>query len=200
MRRRPPKLHRRGASRDPKRQIVIVCEGELAEPSYFHPLARHCSALVSVERAAGVPLSVVKKAIALKRRANKGRNSFERRDQFWAVFDRDEHPKFAEAINKAESAGINVCYSNPCFELWLVLHYQDYDRPCRRDEIQRVLRDLMTGYDPDRTKQVNFEEIRQHIEKAERRAELQEQRRNDEQSPRENPCTNVFKLTRSIRL
>ena len=58
----------------------------------------------------------------------------------------------------------------------------------------------MTGYDPDRTKQVNFEEIRQHIEKAERRAELQEQRRNDEQSPRENPCTNVFKLTRSIRL
>ena len=84
--------------------------------------------------AADVPVSVVKKARKLMA---EGRNEFSARDRTWVVFDRDAHPSFVQAINEAETQGISVAYSNPCFELWVVLHYRDDDGPAQRSEIQR---------------------------------------------------------------
>lgn len=37
----------------------------------------------------------------------------------WIVFDRDQVVGFDEIIKNAENAGINVGWSNPCFEIWL---------------------------------------------------------------------------------
>ncbi len=37
----------------------------------------------------------------------------------WLVFDRDEVDKFDSIIQEAENNGINVAWSNPCFEIWL---------------------------------------------------------------------------------
>jgi RloB-like protein len=194
-------LRRRPAFRNPKVKITAVCEGKLTEPQYIHAMARHCGALVAielvVEKGAGVPLSVVDRAIEIWR--SRSKDSFERNDQVWVVFDRDEHPKFIEAIAKAESVGISVAYSNPCFELWLVLHYQDHDRPVGRDDIQKTLRTLMPGYDPNRSKQALFHEICDASERAEARAELMERRRDEERNAKGNPSTSVFKLTREIR-
>ena len=36
----------------------------------------------------------------------------------WIVFDRVEVPRFDEMIRKAENEGIQVGWSNPCFEIW----------------------------------------------------------------------------------
>ena len=36
---------------------------------------------------------------------------------------------------------------NPCFELWLILHERDYDRPDHRDAVQRELKKLLPEYD-----------------------------------------------------
>lgn len=41
----------------------------------------------------------------------------------WIVFDRDEVKGFDEIIREAESFGINVGWSNPCFEIWLYSYY-----------------------------------------------------------------------------
>ena len=91
----PPNLKRRRAYRSPKVRITVICEGKVTEPDYFLSLAQHCGALIDVqlivERGAGVPKSIVDKAIALVPR-NRARNSFEEKDQIWVVFDRDEHP------------------------------------------------------------------------------------------------------------
>ena len=128
-RRGPPTLRRRGPSRDPKIKITVVCEGKLTEPGYIYAFARDCGALVAIDLAletgAGVPLSVVQKAITLKPKTHRIADGFDERDEFWAVFDRDEHPNFSDALHRAKAAGVHVAYSNPCFELWVVLHFQD---------------------------------------------------------------------------
>jgi hypothetical protein len=47
-------------------------------------------------------------------------------DEVWCVFDVDEHPKLAEARDQANANGIQLAVSNPCFELWLLLHFQEH--------------------------------------------------------------------------
>ena len=37
----------------------------------------------------------------------------------WIVFDRDQVPNFDEIVSEAKSAGIQVGWSNPCFEIWM---------------------------------------------------------------------------------
>jgi hypothetical protein len=202
MARRQPqlKLSRRSAFRDPRIRISVVCEGKLTEPSYLKALARYCRTLIHVEEAMGVPMSIANRAIALQLQ-NRGEatNTFAKDDEFWAVFDRDEHPQFDEAINKAENAGVSVAYSNPCFELWLVLHYKNWDRPVSRGDIQRELRKLMPGYDPRKSKIVDFEAIKHAVQQAEARGSVLESNRKKEGAPRGNPSTSLFKLTSRIR-
>src|SRR5437879_2606721 len=117
------RLKRRLPIREPKRKLIVVCEGRVTEPEYLTALARDSGALISldlsIERGVGTPMSLVDRAIALNPRRRRRRvESFEKHDEIWIMFDRDEHPYFIDAINRAKSAGIGVAYSNPCFELW----------------------------------------------------------------------------------
>ncbi|MBR0984666.1 RloB domain-containing protein [Bradyrhizobium liaoningense] len=163
-------------------------------------VARHYRSLVAIdliiEKGAGVPLSILRRAREIL--ANRD-HDFGQNDQVWAVFDRDDHPEVARAISEAIASGIRVGFSNPCFELWLVLHYRDFDAPVTRTQIQRVLRDLMPKYNPRRSKEISFSEICDAVESAEARAEAMDRRRVHERNERGNPCSTIYKLTREIR-
>lgn len=41
----------------------------------------------------------------------------------WIVFDRDEVVGFDKIVENAEKNGINVGWSNPCFEIWMYAYY-----------------------------------------------------------------------------
>lgn len=41
----------------------------------------------------------------------------------WIIFDRDEVKDFDKIIDDAERNGINVGWSNPCFEVWLSAYF-----------------------------------------------------------------------------
>ena len=57
------------------------------------------------------------------RSADRGRRTVNRSfDEVWCIFDRDDHHRFDEATRVAKKAGIRTAISNPCFELWLILH------------------------------------------------------------------------------
>lgn len=47
-------------------------------------------------------------------------------DQVWCVFDIEAPPKPSSvpSIERAQDAGHHVAWSNPCFEIWLLLHFQ----------------------------------------------------------------------------
>ena len=135
----------------------------------------------------------------LSRRSRRRRDSFEYADQIWVVFDRDQHPRFDEAIGLCNQHGVRIGRSNPCFELWLVLHEQDHDRYENRRAVQELLGRLRPEYDEDRGKIPNCTEMLGRVEEAERRAEILLQRRREGGDPYGNPSTTVGHLTREIR-
>ena len=203
--RRAPNLKRRDPNREPKRRFVLFCEGARTEPDYFKAIKRARSGtLIAVEivPAAGVPMTIAERAAeeAQTHRHRRGRrDSFEEGDQIWAVFDRDAHPRFEEAVRLCEQHGVEVARSDPCFELWLILHERDYDQPCDRREAQRELGRLRPEYDRSRGKMPDCADMVRRVEQAESRAEAQLRCREAEGAPCGNPSTTVFRLTRAIR-
>ncbi len=198
----PRSLRRKPAKRKPKVAIVLFCEGGRTEPTYFEGLRRSLNnSLVQVEivGGVGVPQTVVDRAVErLQRIRRRGASSFERNDEVWALFDEDEHPHVAEAVARASARGVSIGYSNPCFELWLLLHICDHDAPVDRKKLQKKLSKVCGSYNA-KSKSVNFNALEGELETAEMRAEAMEHRRNKEGAPGGNPSTTVYKLTRSIK-
>ena len=193
MRGRPaPSLRRRSPTREPKRRFTILCEGKNTEPAYFRALQRTvANALIDLEiiPAAGVPYTLAERAVARARalgiagRSRRPRNSYEEKDEVWAVFDRDEHPRYNEAVALCERNRVGAARSNPCFEVWLILHETDFDRPDGRHEVQAHLARLRPEYQADTRKLVNSADIIARITMAETRAEVQLERRAAEGNP-----------------
>ena len=118
----PASLRRRGPTREPKQRFTIICEGQNTEPAYFRALeatVRDALIQLIVEPAAGVPMTIAQRAVDLARQRRKdrrrrgGTDSYEENDAIWAVFDRDQHPHFDEAVGLCEAKGIGVARSKP---------------------------------------------------------------------------------------
>lgn len=133
-------------------------------------------------------------------RRRRGRvDLYEEKDEVWAVFDRDQHPYFDDAVRLCEAKRVGVARSNPCFEIWLILHETDFDRPDGRHAVQVHLQSLCPEYDAARGKRPDCVRLIGQIEDAERRAERQLAAREAEGQPFGPPSTTVFTLTRAIR-
>ena len=137
---RARRIGRRPAVRPPAARIVVATEGVLTEPEYLRVFSRiHGDRSVRVVpiRVGGDPRAVVERAIEESERSK--RDKLATRDSVWAMFDRDIHQQFDEARDLARGNGIRLAISNPCFELWGILHYQDQNAPLERQECQRQL-------------------------------------------------------------
>jgi len=78
----------------------------------------------------GKPRDLVKAAIQVRAEWLPGmrqRRDPEREPEVWCLFDRDEHPEVDAVIAVALRNGVRVAFSHPCFELWLLLHFQMYE-------------------------------------------------------------------------
>lgn len=89
---------------------------------------------INTETAGYAPLSRVQAARRMKRSQSRKDPDF---DEIWCVVDVDDHPNLNSAIAEARDAGIEIAVSNPCFELWLVLHVEDQTTEVDRHTIQR---------------------------------------------------------------
>ena len=198
-----PQLKRSRPSLDPKQRFILFCEGKNTEVAYFRAIDRACSStLISVEThgGEGVPRTIAEKAVKYAKTLGRRRkDSYEERDQVWAVFDRDDHPHFNEAVAYCESNNVGVGRSNPCVELWLILHERDFDRYEDRHAMQKILAELRPEYDPDGAKTPDCDDLVKRVDVAERRSETQLRRRAEEDNPHGNPSTTVGQLTRKIR-
>ena len=79
-------------------------------------------------------------------------------DRVYAVFDRDDHENYANAIHRAEAQNgklknderkpISFCaiVSVPCFEFWLLLHFEDVRAWLHRDVVYDRLTQHIPGY------------------------------------------------------
>ena len=146
-------------------RILIVSEGSKTEPNYFREIRsayRLHTANVEVrpsERGTA-PIQVVQYARELFEIGDRYRNIQPRAfEQVYAVFDRDDHASYFDALRLAESLDgklrndakqvvrFKAIASVPCFELWLLLHYEDIQAPLHRDEVLRRLRQYLPKYE-----------------------------------------------------
>lgn len=194
-------LRRRRHVREPERRFHIYCEGAKTEPAYFKALNDHFDRVqLEVTPVGGDPQYVARKAIERLLRNRRGRqSSFEEADQVWAVFDRDRHATYAAALDSCRRAGVRVASSDPCFELWLALHLEPYDKPATSAHIQRRLRDLFPTYDHDKMPGPDFGNLLVTLGEAEKHARQQLQSRHVENTPFGNPSTTVVCLIGAIR-
>ena len=202
-------IQRRKSRVEPKQRFVLFCEGKNTEPAYFSALKRSWNgALITVETkpGVGVPMTIATEAVkfakseGLTKTSRRKKNSFEKKDEVWAVFDRDEHPYFDDAVSLCQANNVGVARSNPCFELWLILHERDYDRPNHRNAVQRELKNLRPEYDNHRGKFPDCDDLVTRVEFAEERGDAMVERRKVEGDPHGNPSTTVGMLTRAIRI
>ncbi len=206
--RRNERIGRRKPTRNPKVRFTLFCEGRKTEPQYFKALrSQYNGSLVSIQFGdkGRAPITLAEKALkfAKSTRATKGgrgrRNLFEEHDEVWVVFDRDEHERFDEAVSLCEANRIGVARSNPCFEVWLILHMVDYGRQDDRHRVKDEFHRLLSEHRRELPGNAGFESLMTAIEAAEERGEKLNQRRRAEGNPYGRPSTTVGELTRAIR-
>ncbi len=106
--------------------IIIASEGAQTEPKYFRELAsQYINSKVKVyvlereDASASSPGHVFEELDKFKTEYN-----WEDNDEFWLVLDVDRwgDAKLAEVGRLCHQKGYMLAVSNPCFELWLLLH------------------------------------------------------------------------------
>ena len=129
--------------------FLIVCEGENTEVGYFGGFkkegirieARHGASL----KGEGQKVGLVKWALKLAKEPDfKGA-------ELWCVFDYDVKPDEAHVqpadFDAAVEMGnvprhkVNIAWSNDCFELWFLLHYQNLNTALARDAYYPLLKE-----------------------------------------------------------
>jgi hypothetical protein len=107
---------------------------------------------------------LVEEAIEHQRRApHRAEDRYEAYDQVWCVFDVEAprpHPRLADATRRADRHGIRCGRSNPCFELWLFLHFRPQNSYVTTDAMCRLLEGCGCGYDRD-SKRVDFGKLQE---------------------------------------
>ena len=194
-------LKRRRHVREPERRFYICCEGMKTEPAYFKALQDEFNRVqLEVNPVGGDPQYVAGRAVERQRKIRRRRqSSFEEKDQVWAVFDRDQHTTYAAALDRCRATGVHVATSNPCFELWLVLHFKPHNKPAASAHVQRRLHRLFPSYNHEKAPGPDFGDLIDTLEHAEKRARQQLRSRTDEDTPFGNPSTTMVCLIRAIR-
>lgn len=195
-------LRRRPAFRDPLPLVLVVCEGAVTEREYLHGFrAAHGITTVRIEvfSPGGDPLALVEEAA---RRREKARREAERSadpdlayDEVWCVFDVDQHARLSAARALAAKHGIHLAVSNPCFELWLLLHFAEHAAHTSAAQARRLLSKHLPRYD----KHLVFEDVGDGYTDAVRRAEALDRHHAGLGQEGENPSTGVHGLTERIR-
>jgi hypothetical protein len=195
-------IGRRDPSRQPKLRVLIVCEGRATEPGYlraFQHAVRNPRVHVAVASKRGVPRTVVEIAIRLQEEseheAKRQRDENLKWDEVWGVFDIDEHPNVDQARQLANANAIKLAISNPCFELWALLHFQDRRAHIERQAARAALQRHLPGYD----KTLDFAKMYPGYEDAVRRARALEVEADRHGKAERNPTSGVYRLTELIR-
>jgi hypothetical protein len=155
----------RQRGRTPCERILIVSEGSKTEPLYFDEIRMTLRLPVRNITVTGGelgtdPVQVVQYAKNLFERGDPHKGIEPRAfDRIFAVFDRDQHRGYMNALDQAKMLDgklkndekrripFQAIASIPCFELWLLLHYEDIHAPLSRGEVLHRLKQHIPGYE-----------------------------------------------------
>lgn len=136
--------------------VIISCEGTKTEPNYLSSIINKLITAGKIARGSIVianhqhtdPLGVLNDLINYK-------DDYTLFENKWIVIDRDEvrsissnssghtEENFVSAVGKAGKLNVYVAWSNPCFEIFIVEHYEYRDTEGDRKDIQKKALELL---------------------------------------------------------
>ena len=156
--RKPLSIGRAQRERRDDRVFVLATEDRYAPEQYFAYLSLprvKVIVLPTLEDCLSAPEHVVdrlKEAFA----AVKKKDEVQTGDEFWVCLDTDHHIKNTHlkgtlaALKTARQVGFDVAMSNPCFEVWLLLHHVEASA-CgaltNATSVETELKRVLGGYD-----------------------------------------------------
>lgn len=164
MKNRTRRNQRKDAPKSSGLRCLIVTEGEKTEPNYFKGMRKakrlHGVQVTALQSPLGTdPLSVLKGAVQLFLEGNTHKGILRLNyDYVFVVFDRDQHENYAPALQQVSNyqqykndEGKKVPFvaipSNPCFEYWLLLHYENCMALKDRREVCKSLLKYYKNYE-----------------------------------------------------
>ncbi|MEG4211343.1 RloB family protein [Microcoleus sp. S13_B4] len=139
-------LDREHDRRDTK-LFIVATEGKETEKQYFRMFNStriKVEILATTEDGKSSPEYVLERLDTFKERYDLTED-----DMLWLVSDVDRwgDKKLSSVCTQARQRGYNLAVSNPCFEVWLTLHFEDIntlDRTC--DNFKARLRIILGSY------------------------------------------------------
>ncbi len=137
------------------RKILIAYEGMGAERGYFNAIRQflrlQSTRVILAPHTGTDPYTIVRQAIS-SREEQIREQAWIKGDSAWAVFDGDEHmrndlQRWKNALQTAAKEKINLAISNPCFEFWYLIHFQDYFANLSNKQAERSLKNHIPGYE-----------------------------------------------------
>lgn len=200
--RRATKKDRKRYTRERKEIILIATEGKnKTERNYFREFNRSIKgcAIVFSDGNNTDPVNIVHDAL---NSADKRDIEPQNGDSIYAVFDTDfkKESQISEARKLAERNGVEIILSNPCFEVWLLLHFRYSTRGYQsNNEVIKELNDVWPEY---RKNIASFKQLRDRCEDAiENTGKLKKfhnETKGTDIVERCNPSTDVDKLVTRI--
>ncbi|MBD9892304.1 RloB domain-containing protein [Enterococcus faecalis] len=136
-----PKIKRVKKGKKLKPNVMIFCEGE-TEEAYLRLIKRKYSAVnikskLKVKTCRRQGEALVEYAVSCI--GSMGKAERDNYDLFYVMYDKDEQT--TESIENAVRCGqrhrpeIKTIFSNECFELWLLLHFEEVNRYMTRENL-----------------------------------------------------------------
>ena len=125
-------LKRKTGFRD-ARLIIIATEGSITEVEYFNQLReqeilsplRFQIKVIPPDENKSAPNHIIKSLTTYKKQYQ-----IKDDDELWMVIDRDRWTvqMLSDIISQSRQKRIGLCISNPSFEIWLILHFEDLSK------------------------------------------------------------------------
>jgi hypothetical protein len=218
-------INRQEAKHEPYDRVLIVCEDSDSSPAYLRAVCDELKlSMVNIEihgsneksskekeskksskkkckeadQEGSAPLSVVTKAFNLMDK-DKGY------DRVYCVIDRDKHNCFQEALQKAKNRKkIKMIISIPCFEYWLLLHFEFTTSPFQAgsgshcDTVISALKPHLSNYGKGKLTE-HYSLLKSKQEDAIKHATQRENECGDDPLEQRNPYTQLHHLVECLK-
>ena len=200
--RRATKRSHDGKKRREKKLIVVAAEGEnKTELTYLKEFNRRQKEyrIIPAKGNNTDPENLVEDA---RKSAIRESLDYSFGDKAIAVFDTDvgKEQHIRKAVEKAKRENVEVYLSNPCFEVWLLLHFKYSTRSYYSSaEVVDELRNVWINYEKNMSSFECLEDcIKQAIENAERLEQYNREMHSKRDTVAFNPGTDIHKLIKQI--
>ncbi|OQS12845.1 hypothetical protein B0T36_22980 [Nocardia donostiensis] len=179
-------------SREERSSFLILCEGK-TEKRYFTGMRSRYGPQLDVDYSDDWDhCQVAREAVDRWAEAQRSGTPYE---GVWCVLDTELDQALVRAISaELQDTKVQVAFSCPSFEVWLILHIRDYRKPFQSaQEAKALLRDVVPGWTPNRTE---FSRFKAGLADAVERAQTLEPTGNSHLA---NPSSGVWQLIAAIQ-